>query len=736
MPANSDGQPGVRSADRRQIKIRNRIVSIVVLLLVILLLVSFLFNYPGFHNWETIDTNLSMFVAVNVNIVLLTTVFYMILRNLFKLVYERKRPLAGVGLKTKLIIAFVALSLPSTAFHLMASGFMGFLFENLFQGEHQQALESSRVILDHMDVREDRLLRLTAEKVLGHLPKEPKGYLRADWLRGYNPSFSGGIFVYEAGGTLIAEWISDAEVKEAWQPPPRHFLAARDGFYWKEVSNSRQVRRLLLPVTGSKAQLRFEVLDMPPPELTRAVQILAQKQLNKPFITRDLYWLVISVLVAMTLLIIFAATWIAIYLARGFVTPVEQLAAATQRVSHGELGVQVDSATLGPMEGDFRGLVQAFNLMSRQLRDQQQQVVATAEDLRRSHVKLGERNRLVELLLENVDAGILSLDPQGIVTSMNRAAKRLLQTRVEPGQQRHYRMLLGRDVTLLLDDMMERLRLDGRQPATQNLTLIQNRKPVHVEMAMLGLENAEGASEGVVVVLKDVTAIQRTQRAQAWREVARRIAHEIKNPLTPIQLSAQRIRRRYLSAAGGDDGLDVLDQCTQTIINEVSSLKKMVNEFSQFAKLPESQPVPDNLNKVILELAPLYENGLPEQIRLELDLGEDIPDFPLDREQIKRAFTNLVDNAAAAIEDGGTILVHTAYDPDTRLVTAEVSDDGTGVPDHIRTRLFEPYTSTKEGGTGLGLSIVNQIVSDHNGFMRYSERKPSGSRFSMEFPLK
>ena len=151
MSASSDGPPRLRPSERRQIKIRNRIVSIVLLLLVILLLVSFLFNYPGFHNWETIDTNLSMFVAVNVNIVLLTTVFYMILRNLFKLVYERKRPLAGVGLKTKLIIAFVALSLPSTAFHLMASGFMGFLFENLFQGEHQQALESSRVLMDFMD---------------------------------------------------------------------------------------------------------------------------------------------------------------------------------------------------------------------------------------------------------------------------------------------------------------------------------------------------------------------------------------------------------------------------------------------------------------------------------------------------------------------------------------------------------------------------------------------------------
>jgi len=434
----------------------------------------------------------------------------------------------------------------------------------------------------------------------------------------------------------------------------------------------------------------------------------------------------------MTLFIIFAATWIAFYLARGFVTPIEKLAAGTERVSQGELGYQVDNDSLGPLEADFDGLVASFNSMSRQLRDQRRQLLQSAEELRASHHALGERNRLVELLLENIESGILSIDPQGYITALNRAAHRLVQPRTEAWLGRHYRVVLGREAVRLLDELLERLRSEANRQISRNITFTLNRKPVHVEATMLALENKDGQSEGVVAMLKDVTAIQRTQRAQAWREVARRIAHEIKNPLTPIQINAERIRRRYMDNGLGNT--EVLDQATRTIISEVTSLKKMVNEFSQFAKLPESQPVPGDVNEVIREVAQLYENGLPEHIALQMDLAPDVPQIALDREQMKRALTNLIDNAAASMpEEPGHIVMATRYEAANRTVIVEVSDDGLGVPDSIRSRLFEPYTSTKDGGTGLGLTIVNQIVSDHSGYIRYADHKPRGSVFSMEF---
>ncbi|MCZ6557694.1 MAG: ATP-binding protein [SAR324 cluster bacterium] len=717
---------------QRQAKIRTRILTIVGLLVVIAGLFALLLYY-SVQNWNSIDSNLTIFVAVSVNIVLLTAAFYMILRNLFKLVYERRKPLAGVGLKTKLIIAFVALSLPSTVFHLMASGFMAFLLETWSQGEQKLVLESAHVVMGALVAGEEELLRVNAENILSYLPAKEEAYTGNDWLNGLQPRHQGGVVVYGQGRQPIVKWASGKDALQFWKAPPPEYFAKQGGFSWREIHQDQTLRRILLPVPDSPDQLMVEVFEVAPQHLSAAERLLARMELTNRFVSRDLFLLVVSVLVVITLLIILAATWVSFYLARGFVTPVEKLARGTRRVSEGELGYQVDGSSLGPLEGDFEELVDSFNQMSRQLKDQRQQLVATTEDLRNSHRELGERNWLVELLLENIDAGILSVNPQGSLTAMNRAAVRLVQPRSDPWLGRHFRVVLDKELVGLLEEMIEQLRGGAGRRISRNLTVAQNRKSMHLEVTALALENEEGAAEGTVVMLKDATEEQRKHRALAWREVARRVAHEIKNPLTPIQLSAQRIRRNYVDRANGD--MDVLDQCTQTIITEVSSLKKMVNEFSQFAKMPESKPIPDNLNEVITEVARFYETGLPENVHIELNLGETLPEFPLDREQMKRAFTNLIDNAVASFPDSaeGTIIIQTEVHPITHSICVEVKDDGAGVPKEIRSRLFEPYTSTKANGTGLGLSIVNQIISDHHGYIRYFDRKPSGSIFSIEF---
>jgi two-component system nitrogen regulation sensor histidine kinase NtrY len=715
-----------------RVRIRNRVISILTLFGLIVVLFAFLVNYSGFNDWKRIDTNLTIFVAVNVNIVLLTTVFYMLLRNLFKLIYERKQPFAGVRLKSKLIIAFVALSLPSTAFHLMASGFMAFLFENWSQGEFGRVLTNAQVVTRELQARDSEQMRQRAQEVLAYLPRDRAAYERGDWLRGYRPRFDGGIFVYDQNDQLIAQWVSGELAAGVWRYPPPQDFQAQEGAAWEETRDGRAIHHVLRPLPESP--LKVEVLALSSPELTEALSVLTQRFEHGRFFSRDLAALVLTFLIVMTLAIIFAATWIAFYLARGFVAPIERLDDATHRVSEGELGYQVDRSSLGPLEPDFAGLVTSFNAMSQQLKEQHVKLLETTEDLRSSHHQIGERNRLVELLLENIDAGIISLDPQGNVTALNRTARRLVQLRQEPWQDRHYRVVLQREVVELLDDMLERMRGEAKRQLTRNLNLPTNRRAAIIEVNLLALENKDSQSEGTVALLKDVSALQRNQRALAWREVARRIAHEIKNPLTPIQLSAQRIRRRYLTQLDGEG--EVLDQCTATIINEVASLKKMVNEFSQFAKLPESRPVPGDLNEVIQELSNFYQNGLPEHVRLQLELDGKLPPIPLDKEQMKRAFTNLIDNAVAAVTGGGTITIRTAFDPPAQAINVDVMDDGSGVPESIRARMFEPYTSTKDGGTGLGLTIVNQIVSDHNGYIRYSDRKPRGTVFSMEFRLR
>jgi two-component system nitrogen regulation sensor histidine kinase NtrY len=235
---------------------------------------------------------------------------------------------------------------------------------------------------------------------------------------------------------------------------------------------------------------------------------------------------------------------------------------------------------------------------------------------------------------------------------------------------------------------------------------------------------------GVVAVIDDLTEMQKMERMTAWREVAKRIAHEIKNPLTPIQLSVQRLRRRYLDKIE-DDG--TFGQATEIILNEVAAIKDLVSEFSSFARLPEVQAHPDELNAVVLEAVNLFRAG-HEKIHFDLQLGDKLPLLKLDRSQMKRALINLFDNAVAAMAGEGRIEVLTVYDPTRGLFRVGVSDEGCGIQESAYQQLFEPNFSTKIGGTGLGLAIVQRIVADHGGVVRVSANSPRGTRFSIEFP--
>ena len=279
--------------------------------------------------------------------------------------------------------------------------------------------------------------------------------------------------------------------------------------------------------------------------------------------------------------------------------------------------------------------------------------------------------------------------------------------------------------------MSEEIQAKNKKSISRELTIINNDEPLHISVTLLTLENLEKKRVGMISVYENVTEIQRFQRAHAWRDVARRIAHEIKNPLTPIQLSAQRIRRKYLDLPDAE----VLDQATQTIVKEVEGLKNMVKEFSSFARLPESNLQPDNLNATIEEAVQLYRNALSEKVLLITELDDQLPRFSLDHEQMKRVFINLIDNALVAIEGEGEIRVSTHFDSELKMVRTEVSDTGAGVPPEIRTRLFEPYITTQKNGTGLGLSIVAQIISDHHGFIRHQNVVSGGSCFSIELPV-
>jgi two-component system nitrogen regulation sensor histidine kinase NtrY len=335
----------------------------------------------------------------------------------------------------------------------------------------------------------------------------------------------------------------------------------------------------------------------------------------------------------------------------------------------------------------------------------------------------------------------MSLDMDGQIEILNHSAKQMLQLKSTTAGSKHYREVLEKESLQMFEEMVQQIETEKERSISRNLIVHKKEGPVQVSATLLLLHNSEGQPAGMVCVYNNITEIQRLQRARAWREVARRIAHEIKNPLTPIQLSAERIHRKYAAEVSDNAALK---QSTQTIINEVQQLKRMVSEFSNFAKIPESNPQLNDLNEIIKEALQLYHENMPSRISLSTELSEALPQLPLDAEQIRRVVINLVDNAISSIEKKGTlsrifrqgeIIVRTRHVPDLNIIFLDVEDNGTGISAEISDQLFEPYTTTKEHGTGLGLTIVSQTISDHNGFTRFRNLDSGGACFTIELPV-
>ena len=712
----------------------------VVLLLLLIVLVLFSMQ-KGFSVLEHSGSQLMVFVAINVNIVLLAIVFYLIARNLLKLSYERRRHVLGVNLKTKLITSFIILSLPAMGFHLFASYFIATNLESWLKGQQESVIQSAQNVSDayHQNLRKTMELQ---HLIWANYIIESKGEFSAiKPLKNVEANVS----IYSEDQELLDQWMQNEISQTYWTAPSLNewyqIKSNKQIWFTKELED-RIIYRHITPVSYENKQLFLEIFYPASPYSSNAISEIISQGHNTRFLTEseDLvrgYYLIIFLL--MTLFIIFVATWLAFYLARGFVQPIEDLALATQRVSEGELGFQVKLQ--GPLDKDFALLMKSFNSMSRDLLEHQIALNKTTSNLQDSHRTLESQIRFVELVLENITTGVMSLDVEGHIEILNHSAKQMLQLKPGVDTGRHYRDVLEEESLQQFEEMVEQIKADKERSISQNLIVHKKDGPVEVSATLLVLQNSEGQSAGMVCVYNNITEIQRLQRARAWREVARRIAHEIKNPLTPIQLSAERINRKYAGEVSDDVALH---QSTQTIINEVQHLKRMVSEFSNFAKIPESNPQISDLNQIIMNALHLFHENLPARISLTTDLSKSLPQLPLDSEQIRRVIINLVDNSISSIEKKGTlsrifnqgkIIIRTRHVPDLNILCMDVEDNGTGIAPEISDQLFEPYTTTKEHGTGLGLTIVSQTISDHNGFTRFRNLETGGVCFTIELPV-
>jgi two-component system nitrogen regulation sensor histidine kinase NtrY len=425
-------------------------------------------------------------------------------------------------------------------------------------------------------------------------------------------------------------------------------------------------------------------------------------------------------LAMITLLSLLFSSWMGFRLAKQVTVPLQNLAEGTAEVAAGNLDVRIEHQT-----GDEIGLlIAAFNRMATDL-------AANREDLER-------RRAQMEIILGSVAAGVISLDREGVVTTINPSAMRLLGISRGVWAGRKVSEMLSGSALETVEDLLRRVARGSQETLRRQVPITVGEEVRTANWTVSRLRGAEGSSEGFLLVIDDVTQILEVQRMAAWREVARRIAHEIKNPLTPIQLSAQRLRRKLGHHLPDPKAQDLLRECTDAITGQVEALKLLVSEFSSFSQLPATEPTPTDLNRLVAETIAMYQ-GKPS-IGFKTELAPDLPKLDLDREQIKRVILNLVDNAIGAVEacDNGPrqIRVSTRLDRAVGIVHLEVADTGCGIRPEDRMRLFEPYFSTRHNGSGLGLPIVSRIVSDHSGHIRVRENKPRGSRFIIELPAR
>ncbi|MCK5437330.1 MAG: HAMP domain-containing protein, partial [Desulfobulbaceae bacterium] len=658
--------------------------------------------------------NVLVFVLINVNLLLMLLMVFLVLRNLVQLIFDRRQGFLGAKLRTKLVISFVFLSLiPTSLLFFIALQFVSTSMDYWFNINVEQSLVESLNIARtvYQDAKDDvgrngRILaselesrgnsRITGARVEPFL----LGALEKNSLAALELVSNQRIMV----SAVYSEAVSDLVMPDIPSELMRRALAGETGLVAiQEIVQGELVRGLAPVLIGpadsfTPSHVLITSLLISRDQLKRMGTIsqglegYRQLMILKAPIKSSL----LVILLIVTLLIIFSAIWFGFYVSRGLTGPIAKLADATRRVSEGELDFVLEKDS-----GDEMGtLVDAFNRMIKDL-------LTGKQRLEETHVELEQRRRYMEILLQNVPAGVISMDKGGHVTTVNRFAEELLDVSREEILFKDYRAVMRPAHARILEEFFAELDRSGKASIERNLQLTVENESFSLRVNFTRLEDEDQSPLGVVIVFDNLTELEKAQRMAAWREVARRIAHEIKNPLTPIGLSAQRLRKRYLKLLESEG--EVFDLCTATIINQVDELKRLVSEFSSFARMPAVRKSMSSLSAMVEEVVALYREA-HKNIVFSSRFDDDMPVFLFDVEQMKRVLINLFDNAVAEVGKDGKVDVLVYADLNRDMVYMEVADNGQGVKDEDKLRLFEPYFSKKKSGTGLGLAIATTIV--------------------------
>ncbi|NVL91007.1 MAG: PAS domain-containing protein [Desulfobacterales bacterium] len=693
-----------------------------------------------------ISNTVIMFILININMLVLLLLILLVFRNIVKLLYDRRRKVMGAKLRTKLVVAFAGLSLiPTILLFFFSIQFItssvAFWFNVPVEHSLERSLDVGKYVYKHVaENNRFYLERVAYQIVRRNLLKEENKKALTRYIRASQRAFNiHAIEVYSARSERLAvaldpdlegspfSAVSADEIQKEFHEV--NFTTLTD-----RLTSGEMIRTLgCIPSDADpdKAIGVVAISTVIPVSLSENMAAISRgadqyqqtKMMKKPIQVSHLITLSI-----VALLIIFCATWFGFYLAKTLTIPIQELAEGTRRVAEGDLNFAIGKVVT---DDEMGTLVNAFNRMTRDLRAGKQQLELSARQLRERNLEIEQRRIYMETVLRNVSTGVISIDAAGFISTINKSAEKMLRFKGEEVLNRSYKKVLSSEHLRLAQDFLEELENSPKNSVEKPVRLTIDQAARTFMAHVTALKDDKNRRMGMVVVFDDLTEIERAQRMAAWREVARRIAHEVKNPLTPIKLSAQRLRRKYGDQITGDNA--VFLECTQTIIDQVDQIRNLVNEFSAFARLPTTYPEPCRLTDIAEDAVALYREAQPG-VLFEVHPEPDIPQLNLDKQQMKRVMINLIDNAVVAMHGSGTISVTLSFDPILKMVRLEVSDTGTGIPPEDKVRLFEPYFSTKRAGMGLGLSIVSAIIEDHNGFIRVQDNQPRGTKFIVELP--
>ncbi|MEO6725909.1 MAG: ATP-binding protein [Blastocatellia bacterium] len=761
MPSSKE-LPNLPEDTQRRIRspysIRRRRWRIVILAVATVLLFSLLFVQSAFDTLKWLKPvsasgTLILYSLSTVNLVAFIVLLMLLVRNIIKLNRERAGSRLGAKFKTRLVKFSIALSLLPVIFLFFAtSGLINRSVDKWFSEPAREMVINARQIQRayvEKEMGDLKQLSLTMARLMARTDDEQINDALASELKTQDLSLAQ---VFDQTGFLIAE-----QSKLHLNMPMQQFSDFRDGTNAK--ANSGMVTdaegKVYLVASAPIPKLVGRTLFIAqqiPQEITDRIHKIDELEAAYDSLKRDQNKVKNTALLTLgliTLLTLFIAFWLAIYLARTVAEPVQRLAEATERIKQGDLTHRAE--VVG--DDELAALALSFNEMTAELSENRRRLELSAEELQSSNAALGERRGYIEAILQSLSAGVISLDENGGVTTINDAAQTLL--RIEPAP------LAGVALdSLLPEEQREELwRMIRRATRLRSITrevhfTLANQAKVDAAVTVTALQDPRGQSRGAVIVIEDLTELIEAQRRAAWSEVARRMAHEIKNPLTPIRLSAERLAKNLIGEATGVGSIGgttpanhlsehqtkLVRECTSMIGAEVSTLQRMVDEFSDFARLPNARLEPASLNEVIANALKLYDERM-DGIHLESHLAAGLPMVMLDAEQIKRVLVNLIDNAAEALTPSSgnangdrRIIVNTREVAARETIELIIADTGPGIAPADRERIFDPYFSTRKRGTGLGLAIVSRIVAEHQGRIRVQENLPRGARFIIELP--